>query len=775
MEEIRDNVLPLLPLRGLTIFPHMVLHFDVGREKSILALESAMVKDQTIFLVTQIDAKIENPGLNDIYKIGTVCKIKQILKLPGDTIRVLVEGIHRAGIKEFIQDELFFESSIEIYSEDTVEKTTEVEALMRQAISYFEDYIKQNNTISDDVLLTVSEIDEPGKLADVITSYLVLKQDKRQELLEAVSPIDRITKLLEVMAKEIDILKIEKKIGLKVKRKIDKMQKEYYLREQLKVIQEELGDKDGIQAEIEEYKKKIEKAKLPKEAKDKALYELSRLEKLGTASPESGVIRTYLDWIVELPWARETKDIEDINKVREVLESEHYGLEDVKERILEYLAVRKLNKSMKGPILCLVGPPGVGKTSVARSIANAMNRKFTRMSLGGVRDEAEIRGHRKTYIGAIPGRIIYGMKQAASRNPVFLLDEIDKMSSDFKGDPADALLEVLDAEQNFNFRDHYLELPFDLSKVLFITTANTLDTIPRPLLDRMEVIEISGYTDEEKSRICTTYLIPRQMKENGIKENMLSISEKAVKDIINLYTRESGVRSLERKIGALCRKAAIEILQKPEKPVKITQQNLTKYLGTPRFKYEEKSGKDQIGVVMGLAWTAYGGDTLPVEVIPMPGSGKLELTGQLGDVMQESARAGYSFVRAHAEEFGIDKEFYKNTDIHIHVPEGAVPKDGPSAGVTLITAIVSALSKTPVRSDVAMTGEITLTGRVLAIGGVKEKSLSAYRAGIRTIILPEENKKDIEKIPDNIKRKIKFIFAEKVEDVLNAALRRDEA
>lgn len=773
MEEIKNNVLPLLPLRGLTIFPHMVLHFDVGREKSILALESAMVKDQTIFLVTQRDAKVENPGVDDIYSVGTVCKIKQILKLPGDTIRVLVEGLNRASIEEIVSEEPYYEARITVHLEELEEKTLEIEALMRQTINYFEDYIKQNNTISDDVLITVSEIDEPGKLADVVTSYLLLKQDMRQELLEAVDQAERINKLLEIMAKEIDILKIEKKIGLKVKRKIDKMQKEYYLREQLKIIQEELGDKDGIQAEVEEFKKKIDKAKLPKEAKDKALYELSRLEKLGAASPESGVIRTYLDWVVELPWSKETKDIEDINKVKETLENEHYGLEDVKERILEYLAVRKLNKTMKGPILCLVGPPGVGKTSIARSIANSMNRKFTRMSLGGVRDEAEIRGHRKTYIGAIPGRVIYGMKQAGSKNPVFLLDEIDKMSSDFKGDPADALLEVLDAEQNYNFRDHYIELPYDLSKVLFITTANTLDTIPRPLLDRMEVIDISGYTDEEKIRICTRYLIPRQMKENGIKEGLLSISEKAVKDIINLYTRESGVRNLERKIGALCRKAAIEILQNPEKSIKVTQQNLQKYLGTPRFKYEEKSSKDQIGVVMGLAWTAYGGDTLPVEVIPMPGSGKLELTGQLGEVMQESARAGYSFVRAHAEEFGIDKDFYKNVDIHIHVPEGAVPKDGPSAGVTLITAMVSALSKKPVRSDVAMTGEITLTGRVLAIGGVKEKSLSAYRAGIKTIILPEENRKDIDKIPDNIRKKIKFIFAEKVEDVLNAALRRD--
>jgi ATP-dependent Lon protease len=766
-----NNILPLLPLRGMTVFPHMILHFDVGRTKSILALEEAMVNEQLIFLVAQKDPKEENPEADDIYKFGTISKIKQILKLPGDTIRVLVEGLYRAEIEELIQTEPFLSCRFIPHQEKDIEKTVEVEATMRQTIRLFEEYAKYNSAIPPEIFVTIDDIQEPGKLADIITSYLMLNQEKRQGLLEAIDPIERLNTLLDIIAREIDILKIERKIGTKVKRKIDKMQKEYYLREQLKVIQEELGDKDDIQNEIAEYKKKLDKAKPPKEVKDKALYEIRRLERVGAASPESGVIRTYLDWIVSLPWSKETKDIEDLDKVKEVLENEHYGLEDVKERILEYLAVRKLNKSMKGPILCLMGPPGVGKTSIARSIANAMNRKFVRMSLGGVRDEAEIRGHRRTYIGAIPGRIIYGMKQAGSKNPVFLLDEIDKMSSDFKGDPADALLEVLDAEQNHSFRDHYLELPFDLSKVLFITTANTLDTIPRPLLDRMEVIEISGYTDEEKIHILSRYLLPRQIKENGLKPENLVISERAMKDIINLYTRESGVRNLERKVGAICRKVAIEIVKNPDKQIKITQQNLQKYLGIPRYKYEEKPNKDQIGVVMGLAWTAYGGDTLPVEVMPMPGSGKLELTGKLGEVMKESAKAGYSYIRANAEKFGINKEFYKNTDIHIHVPEGAVPKDGPSAGVTMITAMVSALSKKPVRSDIAMTGEITLTGRVLPIGGVKEKSLAAYRAGIKTVILPEENKKDIDKIPENIKRKIKFIFAEKVEQVLEVALR----
>ncbi|WP_027307722.1 endopeptidase La [Caloramator sp. ALD01] len=764
--------LPLIPLRGLTIFPHMVLHFDVGRQKSIAALEEAMVNDQTILLVTQRDLKVEDPNFDDIYKIGTISKIKQILKLPGDNIRVLVEGINRAEVLEFTQTEPYFEAKAVVFEEKKVNLSVEIEALMRQVLDEFEEYISLNPTIPEDVIETVIDIDDASKLSDVITSYLIIKQENRQELLEAIEPKERLTKLLEILAREIEILKIERKISAKVKKKIDKMQKEYYLREQLKAIQEELGDRDGIQAEIEDYKKKIDKAKMPKEAKDKALYELSRMEKLGSQSPETGVIRTYLDWVVNLPWSKETKDVEDIKKVREVLEKEHFGLEDVKKRILEYIAVTRLNKSMKGPILCLVGPPGVGKTSIARSIANSLGRKFVRMSLGGVRDEAEIRGHRRTYIGAMPGRIINGMKQVGSKNPVFLLDEIDKMSSDFKGDPADALLEVLDAEQNHSFRDHYIELPFDLSKVLFITTANTLDTIPRPLLDRMEVIEISGYTDEEKIHICKDYLIPRQVKENGIKEDIISFSDKAIKDVINLYTRESGVRNLERKIGTICRRAAIEILENGEKKIKITQQNLAKYLGAPRYKYEEMNKKDQIGVVMGLAWTAYGGDTLPVEVIPMAGTGKLELTGKLGDVMKESARAGYSFVRANAKQFNIDEDFYKNMDVHIHVPEGAVPKDGPSAGVTMITAMVSALSKTPVRSDVAMTGEITLTGRVLPIGGVKEKALAAYRAGIRTVILPMDNKKDIEKIPENIKKKIEFKFVERVEEVLEIALRR---
>lgn len=771
MEKEKISVVPLLPLRGMSIFPHMVLHFDVGRQKSILALEESMVRDQIIFLVTQNDQNVENPDIDHIYKVGTVSRIKQILKLPGDTIRVLVEGLYRAEIEELVQSDPFFECRLKVFEEDSNEKNNELEALMRQTVKEFHDYVKQNNTIPDEVFSTIEEIDNPGKLGDIVTSYLTLKQEQKQELLEAIDPGERLRKLLEILAKEIDILKIEKRIGVKVKRKIDKLQKEYYLREQLKVIQEELGDRDGIQAEVEEYKKKIEKAKMPKEAKEKALYELGRLEKVGSGSPEGGVIRTYLDLLVGLPWAKETKDTEELSDVKKVLEAEHYGLKDVKERVLEYLAVKKLNKNMKGPILCLVGPPGVGKTSIARSIANSMNRKFVRMSLGGVRDEAEIRGHRKTYIGAIPGRIVNGMKQAGSRNPVFLLDEIDKMSSDYKGDPADAMLEVLDSEQNFSFRDHYLELSYDLSKVLFITTANTLDTIPRALMDRMEIIELSGYTDEEKINICSTYLVPRQLTENGLNQEQVIITDKAVKDVINLYTRESGVRTLERRIAAICRKLAIEIAMDRNKKMKVTQQNLHLFLGAPRYRVEEKNEKAQIGVVMGLAWTAFGGDTLPIEVAAMKGTGKLELTGQLGDVMKESARAGYSYVRANAEEYGIDPEFYTNTDLHVHVPEGAVPKDGPSAGVTLITAIVSALSKKPVRNDIAMTGEITLTGRVIPIGGLKEKSLAAYRAGIRTIIAPMDNKKDLEKIPQSVVRRLNYFFVEHVSEVLQIALK----
>lgn len=764
------KVLPLIPLRGITIFPYMVIHFDVGRSKSILALEEAMLKEQQVLLVAQKDAQNEDPSEDDIYKIGTICVIKQILKLPGDTVRVLVEGISRGRIKKYEQNDPFFKAEAEEIKDEEFAEDNKCEASVRLVKKAFDSYTQLSGNIPVETIITLEDIDEPGRLADVVSSYLMLKQDKKQELLEAIDPQERLEKLLVFLNNEIDILKVEKKIGNKVKSKIDKVQKEYYLREQLKAIQEELGEDDEEKKEINSYKSKINKAKLPKATKEKALYELDRLKNAGSYSPEGNIIRTYIDWILALPWNTMTKDSMDIKKAREILESEHYGLKDVKDRIIEFLAVRKMSSNLKGPILCLVGPPGVGKTSIAKSIAHALNRNFVRMSLGGIKDEAEIRGHRKTYIGAIPGRIIYGMKQAKSKNPLFLLDEIDKLSSDFRGDPADALLEVLDSEQNNTFRDHYLELDFDLSNVLFITTANTLDTVPRPLLDRMEIIEVSGYTSEEKFNIAKKHLIGKKLKEYNMEDKGITFTDQAIYYIIENYTRESGVRSLERNIASVIRKSMTEMLEKDKKGINITVTQIKRYLGPEKFTYDKAEKTDKIGVVTGMAWTAYGGDTLLIEVTCMPGNGKLELTGQLGDVMKESAKAGYSYVRANAETYGIKADFYKNNDLHIHVPEGAVPKDGPSAGVTMITAIVSVLSGRRVRHNVAMTGEITLTGRVLPIGGLKEKTLAAYRAGIDTIIIPKENEKDLIEIPKSIKSKLKFIPVVTINEVIDNAL-----
>jgi len=764
------KLLPLIPLRGMNIFPYMVLHFDVGREKSILALEDAMLNNQEIFLVSQKISKIEQPEEKDIYSIGTVCNIKQILKLPGDTIRVLVEGLKRGKISEYKDDEPFVRAEVEIIEDEPCVDEKKCKALVRIIDKAFEEYINLSANNFPDALFSLEETKEPGRYCDIVSSYLILKPETKQELLETLDIIKRLEKLLFILKNEVEVLKIEKKIGTKVKSRIDKIQKEYYLREQIKAIQEELGEDDENKREIDEYESKINKAKLPKEAKEKAIYELNRLKSAGNYSAESGVIKAYLDWVLALPWNKFTKDNIDINKARGVFAAEHYGLEDVKERIIEYLAVKKISKTLKGPILCLVGPPGVGKTSIAKSVANALNRNFVRMSLGGVKDEAEIRGHRKTYVGAIPGRIIYAMKQAASKNPLFLLDEIDKMSGDFKGDPADALLEVLDSEQNATFRDHYLELDFDLSKVLFITTANKLDTIPRPLLDRMEIIEVSGYTSEEKFHIAKNHLIPKMLKEHNMEDSKINFSDSSINCIIENYTRESGVRSLERQISSVIRKAITEMVEKSKEKVNVTSAHVKRYLGVALYTYDKADREDRVGVVTGLAWTEVGGVTLPVEVSAMEGTGKLELTGQLGDVMKESAKAGYSYVRANAAKYNIDKNFYKNKDIHIHVPEGAVPKDGPSAGVTMITAMISALTNRKVRHNVAMTGEITLTGRVLPIGGLKEKSLAAYRAGIDTIIIPKDNEKDIQKIPKSIVNKLKFIIASKVEDVLENAL-----
>lgn len=766
--------LPLLPLRGLSIFPYMLLHFDVGREKSIKALEEAMINDQLIFLVTQKDPNTDLPTEEDFYNVGTVSKIKQLLKLPGDTIRVLVEGISRAEIKSIITEEPFFMVDVIERSEELQEGDIELEALKRSVADAFEEYVKLNSKITPEILMTISTIDDADRFADIVASNLTIKIELKQEILSQFDVKVRLEKLYSVLLKELEILELERKINTRVRKQIDKTQKEYYLREQMKAIQKELGDKDGFEEEILEYKDKLSKLELPEEVINKVEKEIDRLSKMSSSSPESGVIRTYLDWIFDLPWNNETEDNLDIKNSRNVLEEDHYGLKKVKERVLEYLAIRKLSDNMKGPIICFIGPPGVGKTSIAKSIARAMGRKFVRMSLGGVRDEAEIRGHRRTYIGAIPGRIIYYIKQAGTKNPVFLFDEIDKMSSDFRGDPASALLEVLDAEQNKDFRDHYLELPFDLSKVMFITTANSTDTIPLPLLDRMEVIYLSGYTEEEKLNIAIKYLIPKQIKEHSLKPENIIISEAAVRTVINGYTRESGVRNLERELANVIRKAATMIVENGKKRVRVSPSNINKFLGIPRYRFDTANLKNEVGVATGLAWTPVGGDTLFIEVTTMAGSGKLQLTGHLGDVMKESAKAGLSYIRSKCDKFGLANDFSQKIDIHIHVPEGATPKDGPSAGITMATALISALSNIPIRRDVAMTGEITLRGRVLPIGGLKEKVLAAKRAGIKKVILPKENEKDMEEIPANVRKALEFVLVENMDEVLEHALFRGD-
>ena len=764
----KDSInLPAIPLRGITIFPNMIIHFDVGREKSISALEESMLKDSKIFLVSQIDPEIEDPKRNEIYSIGTICKIKQILKLPKGVTRVLVEGVERAAIIDLIDDKKFMEVVVEKIDELNVKDENEDSALRNLLSKAFKEYIKVTEGDESKVIEVITKEEELGKVTDLIAAYIQLDEDKKQTILETINVSERIEKLLVFIKEEIEIVKIENSIGKKVKNKLDKSNKEYFLREQLKVIQEELGE-DDEKNEIDNYAEKINKAKMPKEVREKAERELSRLKT--SYSSDGNNIRNYLDWLIELPWNKSSNDSFDIEKAEKILDDEHYGLEEVKERILEYLAVKQYTKSLNGPILCLVGPPGVGKSSIAKSVANSLNRKFARISLGGLRDEAEIRGHRRTYVGAIPGRIIYALKEAKVNNPLILLDEIDKLSADYKGNPADALLEVLDQNQNKTFRDAYMEVPIDLSNVLFITTANSLDTIPRALLDRMEIIQVSGYTYEEKFHIAKNHLIKRAMEEYGIDEKTIKISDNTIKEIVNGYTRESGVRTLERQINKVIRKAITELIKTKKKSLTVSSNKLEKYLGPVVFKFENEEKKDKVGVVTGLAWTAYGGDTLPVEVAVMKGNGKLELTGQLGSVMQESAKAAYSYVRANSDKYDIPVDFYKKNDIHIHVPEGAVPKDGPSAGVTLVTALVSALSKKQVRGNIAMTGEVTLTGRVLAIGGVKEKCLAAHRIGIDTIILPKENKKNVDEIPSSIKGKLNLIFADNVEEVLKNAL-----
>ena len=768
-----DHELPLIPLRGLAIFPYMILNFDIGREMSLKALDQAMLEDELVFLTSQKEAEVDDPTTEDFYHVGTICKVKQVIKLPGDTVRVLVEGISRGKIKEIENEDGYFKAIVEeiIYDQENADTDIEVEAFVRNVFDAFEEYINIGNRVSPEILVSLAEIENVDRFIDTVASNIFLKAEQKQEILEEFDIAKRLELLYKILLEEIDILKIEKKITLRVKKQMNKVQKEYYLREQLKAIQKELGDDEDVSSEAEAYREKLKKIKAPKEAKEKIAKEIDKFARTSPASPDSSVIRTYLDTIFSLPWNKETRDKIDLKNAREILDNEHYGLEKVKDRILEYLAVRKLSKSLKGPIVCLVGPPGVGKTSIARSIATSMGKKFVRISLGGVRDEAEIRGHRRTYVGAIPGRIINGIKEAQTKNPVFLLDEIDKMAADYKGDPASAMLEVLDPEQNKTFVDHYLEVPFDLSKILFITTANSLSTIPGPLLDRMEIIEVSGYIEEEKLNIAQKYLLPKQVKENGLSEGFVTIEEEAMRDIINYYTREAGVRTLERTIGKVCRKIAKKFVEDPSiEGVVVTAKDVEEYLGRDKYLYDLAGTKPEVGVVTGLAWTSVGGVTLPVEVNVLKGKGQVVLTGSLGDVMKESAQAGISYIRSIADRFDIPEDFYKTEDIHIHCPEGATPKDGPSAGITMATAVISALTKIPVRSDVAMTGEITLRGRVMVVGGVKEKVLAAHRAGIKKVLIPRECEPQLDEIPENVKEKLEIVLVDHMDQVLEHAL-----
>ncbi|MGM0880010.1 MAG: endopeptidase La [Bacillota bacterium] len=765
--------LPLLPLRGLLVYPSMVLHLDVGRDKSVRALERSMVEDHMILLCSQSEVNIEEPTEEDIYKVGTIAKVRQMLKLPNGTIRVLVEGVIRAEILDYLPNDEYYEVSVKELPEQETDDP-EVDALMRSVLSQFEHYISLSKKITPETHAAVSDIDDPGRLADVITSHLTLKIKDKQDILETVDVGERLEKLLDILNNEREVLELERKINQRVKKQMEKTQKEYYLREQMKAIQKELGEKEGRAGEVEDLRSQLAEAGMPDLVKEKIEKEIDRLEKMPATSAESGVIRNYIDWLLSLPWNKQTEDDLSLNKAEAILDDDHYGLEKPKERVLEYLAVQKLVKQLKGPILCLVGPPGVGKTSLARSIAKSLGRKFVRISLGGVRDEAEIRGHRRTYVGAMPGRIIQGMKTAGSLNPVFLLDEIDKMAMDFRGDPASALLEVLDPEQNNTFSDHFIEVPFDLSNVMFVTTANAMHNIPRPLLDRMEVLYIPGYTELEKLQIGKRYLLPKQKKEHGLTEEQLKVSDEVLLQLVREYTRESGVRNLEQQIAAVCRKAAKHFVAneqaEPAEPLELQSELLKEWLGPAKFRYGLAESENQIGAVTGLAWTEVGGDTLVIEVTIMPGSGKLTLTGKLGDVMKESAQAAFSYTRSRAIELGLDPSFHEKNDIHIHIPEGAIPKDGPSAGITIATALISALTNRYVSKEVAMTGEITLRGRVLPIGGLKEKSLAAHRAGIRKVLLPKDNERDLRDIPDSVRNDMQFIPVSHMDEVLKHAL-----
>lgn len=763
--------LPLLPLRDIIVFPHMVVPLFVGRQKSIKALEEAVAGKKAVFLVTQKDAKVNDPVAEDLYEVGTIGNVVQLLRLPDGTVKVLVEGKKRGRVARHLEQTDCFWAEIEEIEEHS-ERTTELDSLTGTINSTFENYVRLNKKIPPEMIMSVASIEDSARLADTIIAHLGVKLEDKQNLLETFDPTERLEKVLGFMRSEIEILEVERRIRNRVKKQMEKTQKEYYLNEQMRAIQKELGEKDEFKNEIQELEEKIRQKKLSAEARDKVEKELKKLKMMSPMSAEATVVRNYIDWLLSLPWYEFTEDKLDIQEAEKVLEEDHYGLEKVKERILEYLAVQSLVGEMRGPILCFVGPPGVGKTSLGKSIARATGRKFVRISLGGVRDEAEIRGHRRTYIGAMPGKIIQGMKKSGSGNPVFLLDEIDKMSTDFRGDPSAALMEVLDPEQNASFNDHYLDVDYDLSKILFICTANSLDRIPRPLQDRMEIIRIPGYTEWEKLHIAKKYLLKKQRDANGLSEHNIDCPESALMGVIRLYTRESGVRNLEREIGSLCRKVAVEVVKRDRNMrVRITPKTLAKYLGPQRYRIGKAEQEDKVGVVTGLAWTDMGGELLATEVTVMPGKGKLTITGKIGDVMQESAQAAMSYVRSRAEELGLEKDFYQRVDIHVHIPEGAIPKDGPSAGVTMATSLVSALTKIPVRHEVAMTGEITLRGRVLPIGGLKEKILAAHRGGIKEVIIPAENEKDLPDVPTSVLREVKIKTVEYIDDVLRQALR----
>ena len=773
MEEMDENVvvLPVLPLRGMMVFPYMMVHLDAGREQSISALEKAMLgEDKHVFLVAQRDSDLEDPQMPDLYSVGTVAEVKHLMKLPDGAIRVLVEGLYRGQIVSAIeQEDDYLIANVREYH-DKIDKSIEMEALVRVVVHEFEQWVKSSKKIPADAMVSVSIIDDAGRLADMIAGHINLKLDDRQAILESIDVKERLEKLYGFLKREKDILDIERKIGTRVRRQIEKVQKEYYLREKVKAIHNELGDQNGILGDIEEYKERLSKGHFPDEVVKTVEKELKRLERTQGMSQEGAVIGTYIDNLLSMPWESLSEDINDIKAAAAVLDRDHYGLEKVKERILEFLAVRQLTNGQNAPILCLVGPPGVGKTSLAGSVAKALGRKFVRASLGGVRDEAEIRGHRRTYVGAMPGRILEALKKAGTRNPVFLLDEVDKMGSDYKGDPTSALLEVLDPAQNNTFSDHYIELPFNLSDVLWIVTANDIGSIPRPLLDRMEVINLSSYTEQEKLEIAKQYLLPRQRTKNGLSGKEIKLGAGVLQRMINEYTRESGVRELERVIGHLCRKVARKIVEGETESVYVTTKNLVDILGKVKYPHTKAKRKPEVGLCTGMAWTQVGGDILPTEVNIFPGTGKLILTGKLGDVMKESAQAALSYIRSRQDKFELAEDFYEKNDIHVHFPEGAVPKDGPSAGITMATAIVSGLTGRKIRSDVAMTGEITIRGNVLAIGGLKEKVLAAYREGIRTIVLPKENERDIEDIPESVREKLEFVPVENMDKVLETAL-----